>query len=270
MRRKIRTKKLNRHNTKLGLPDLAHVKSAVLVSLRSPESQRSYRRSIEDFVSWCNEPLRTIIILATMTGLRIGEILRKKKVSWFSKLVVGAPRFELGTSCAQGRRNSQNNPPVFNVAAETERLSRDRRMWLAVRECLQMFVRWAQKLAHSKWYAYAGPRFIQGIARRRHASYEKRLSSVGWDPCCPNVIPAAVQLYKVLTANFDFAFVLTRSRQVVGQLHLQPRLRRAPERIIPLKAENDAPICPYRHGPQPPQVAFEWVQARLEEACENI
>ena len=31
--------------------------------------------------------------------------------------------------------------------------------------------------------------------------------------------------------------------------------------IIPLKAENDAPIGPYRHGPQPPQVAFEWVQA---------
>jgi hypothetical protein len=31
--------------------------------------------------------------------------------------------------------------------------------------------------------------------------------------------------------------------------------------IIPLKAENDAPIGSYRHGPQPPQVAFEWVQA---------
>ncbi len=57
MRRKIRTKKPNRHKTKLGLPDLEHVKSAVLVSLRSPESQRSYRRSIEDFVSWyCSEP----------------------------------------------------------------------------------------------------------------------------------------------------------------------------------------------------------------------
>ena len=57
MRRKIRTKKPNRHKTKVGLPDLEHVKSAVLVSLRSPESQRSYRRSIEDFVSWyCSEP----------------------------------------------------------------------------------------------------------------------------------------------------------------------------------------------------------------------
>src|SRR6266446_4039107 len=57
MRRKIGTKKPNRHKTKLGLPDLEHVKSTVLVSLHSPESQRSYRRSIEDFVSWyCSEP----------------------------------------------------------------------------------------------------------------------------------------------------------------------------------------------------------------------
>ena len=57
MRRKPRTRKPNRHKTKLGLPDLEHVKSAVLVSLRSPESQRSYRRSIDDFVCWyCSEP----------------------------------------------------------------------------------------------------------------------------------------------------------------------------------------------------------------------
>ena len=57
MRRKIRTRKPNRHRIKLGLPDLEHVKSAVIVSLRSPESQRSCRRSIEDFVSWyCSEP----------------------------------------------------------------------------------------------------------------------------------------------------------------------------------------------------------------------
>jgi len=55
MRRK--TRKSNRLKTKLGLPDLEHVKSAVLVSLRSPESQRSYRHSIDDFVCWyCSEP----------------------------------------------------------------------------------------------------------------------------------------------------------------------------------------------------------------------
>ena len=57
MRRKPRTRKPNRQKTKLGLPDLEHVKSAVLVSLRSPESQRSYRHSIDDFVCWyCSEP----------------------------------------------------------------------------------------------------------------------------------------------------------------------------------------------------------------------
>src|SRR5262244_4140889 len=57
MRRRTKATKSNRQRTKLGLPDLEHVKSAVLVSLRSPESQRSYRRSIDDFVCWyCSEP----------------------------------------------------------------------------------------------------------------------------------------------------------------------------------------------------------------------
>jgi len=57
MRRRTRARRLTRRKTKLGLPDLEHVQSAVLVSLRSPESQRSYRRSIEDFVGWyCSEP----------------------------------------------------------------------------------------------------------------------------------------------------------------------------------------------------------------------
>jgi len=82
--------------------------------------------------------------------------------------LVGAPRFELGTSCAQGRHSDQNNPLVFNATTETKQLSRDRRMWLAVPECPQMFVGWAQKLAHSKWYA--GPGFEHGIVRRSHAS----------------------------------------------------------------------------------------------------
>ena len=57
MRKKLKRRKANRAKSKLGLPDLEHVKTAVLVSLRSPESQRSYRRSIEDFVCWyCSEP----------------------------------------------------------------------------------------------------------------------------------------------------------------------------------------------------------------------
>jgi site-specific recombinase XerD len=57
MRKKMKRRKGDRTKSKLGLPDLEHAKSAVLVSLRSPESQRSYRRSIEDFVCWyCSEP----------------------------------------------------------------------------------------------------------------------------------------------------------------------------------------------------------------------
>jgi integrase len=57
MRRRTKARRQNRQKTKQGLPDLEHVKTAVLVSLRSPESQRSYQRSIEDFVCWyCSEP----------------------------------------------------------------------------------------------------------------------------------------------------------------------------------------------------------------------
>jgi hypothetical protein len=49
--------RLTRLETKLGLPDLEHAKLAVIVSLRSFESQRSYRHSIDEFVAWyCSAP----------------------------------------------------------------------------------------------------------------------------------------------------------------------------------------------------------------------
>ena len=71
MKSKTRTRRSDRQKTKLGLPDLEHVKSAVLVSLRSPESQRSYRHSIEDFVWWyCSEP-RLSFNKAVVTRYRI-------------------------------------------------------------------------------------------------------------------------------------------------------------------------------------------------------
>ena len=48
---------LKRPKTKLGLPDLDHSKSAVLNSLRSPESKRGYRHAIDEFIQWyCSEP----------------------------------------------------------------------------------------------------------------------------------------------------------------------------------------------------------------------
>jgi integrase len=55
--RKAKWRKSVRLKTKLGLPDLEQAKSAVLVSLRSSESQRSYQHSIDEFVLWyCSEP----------------------------------------------------------------------------------------------------------------------------------------------------------------------------------------------------------------------
>lgn len=53
-KRSARTK---RPKTTLGLPDLDHSKSAVLDSLRSPESKRAYRHAIDEFIQWyCSEP----------------------------------------------------------------------------------------------------------------------------------------------------------------------------------------------------------------------
>src|SRR5580692_991342 len=55
--RKMKGRRPVRLKTKLGLPDLEQAKTAVLTSLRSPESQRSYRHAIDEFVLWyCSEP----------------------------------------------------------------------------------------------------------------------------------------------------------------------------------------------------------------------
>src|SRR5712664_980838 len=41
----------------LRLPDLDHAKTAVLNTLGSPDSERSYRFAIDDFIAWyCSEP----------------------------------------------------------------------------------------------------------------------------------------------------------------------------------------------------------------------
>jgi site-specific recombinase XerD len=52
-----RSAKAKKPKTKLGLPDLDHSKTAVLESLRSPESKRGYRHAIDEFIRWyCSEP----------------------------------------------------------------------------------------------------------------------------------------------------------------------------------------------------------------------
>lgn len=55
--RRVLASKPRRPKMKLGLPDLDQSRSAVLNSLRSPESQRGYRHSIDEFIAWyCSEP----------------------------------------------------------------------------------------------------------------------------------------------------------------------------------------------------------------------
>lgn len=57
MRNKGNRRKLARPKAKLSLPDLDHAKTAVLATLRSPESQRGYQHSMEEFIAWyCSEP----------------------------------------------------------------------------------------------------------------------------------------------------------------------------------------------------------------------
>jgi hypothetical protein len=50
MRSKNKKRKPPRWKTKLGLPDLDNAKAAVLASLHSPESQRSYRHAIDELL----------------------------------------------------------------------------------------------------------------------------------------------------------------------------------------------------------------------------
>jgi hypothetical protein len=52
-----RNRRNNRPRRVLRLLDLEHVRTAVLDSLSSPESQRGYRHVIDEFVDWyCSEP----------------------------------------------------------------------------------------------------------------------------------------------------------------------------------------------------------------------
>src|SRR6202789_2811233 len=71
MRRKYRRTKSTRSKIKLGLPELEYVKTSVINSLRSLESQRSYQHSINEFVDWyCSSP-RLSFNKAVVTRYRI-------------------------------------------------------------------------------------------------------------------------------------------------------------------------------------------------------
>ena len=52
--------------------------------------------------------------------------------------------------------------------------------------------------------------------------------------------------------GFFIGMVFSSSLVVIDQFNLKC--------IIPFKAENDAPVSPYRYSPQPFQFALKWVQ----------
>jgi hypothetical protein len=65
-KKKTRSKHLRRTRS-LKLPELQHCKTAVLNTLRSSESRRSYEHAIDEFIAWyCSEPrlaLNRVVVL---------------------------------------------------------------------------------------------------------------------------------------------------------------------------------------------------------------
>jgi hypothetical protein len=130
MGRKAKRGKANRAKTRLGLPDLEYAKSAVLVSLRSPESQRSYRRSIDDFVCWyCSEP-RLSFNKTVVTRYRIhlegrllapGTVLVQPEMERGRSPLVSIPHFGRGFS--RHRYDHQAIPQHGCVPAEPASVS---------------------------------------------------------------------------------------------------------------------------------------------------
>jgi len=65
------TVKAKKPKTKLGLPDLDHSKSAVLESLRSPESKQRYQHAIDEFIQWYCSERRLSFSKVVVTRFRI-------------------------------------------------------------------------------------------------------------------------------------------------------------------------------------------------------
>src|SRR5260370_25023475 len=78
---KRKSRRSTRHTTTksvLRLPDLEHVKAAVLNSLTSLDAQRGYRHAIDEFVDWyCSEPrlaLNRIVVLRYRSHLESRQL----------------------------------------------------------------------------------------------------------------------------------------------------------------------------------------------------
>jgi len=100
---KEKSPKPKRPKTKLGLPDLDHSKSAVLDSLRSPESKRGYRHAIDESIQWyCSEP----------------------RLSFYKIVVTPLPHFPRESAARGGNHQ-------WTACRSTTTRLRGRRRWLA-------------------------------------------------------------------------------------------------------------------------------------------
>ena len=77
MARNAKSKKKRAPKTVLKLPDLEQSKSAVLNSLTSPSSQRSYDHAIREFIDWyCSEPRLAFTRATDTSAPRRGRMLQ--------------------------------------------------------------------------------------------------------------------------------------------------------------------------------------------------
>jgi hypothetical protein len=121
MKKKDSKKKSARPKRILRLPDLDHSKIAVLSTLSSPDSQRSYRFAIDDFISWyCAEPRlafnKTVVLryrlqlearhLASSTiNLRLAAVRRLAYEAADTGLL--SPELAAGIRRVKAQRNSE-------------------------------------------------------------------------------------------------------------------------------------------------------------------
>jgi hypothetical protein len=86
----------------LRLPDLDHTKLAVLNTLGSPGSQRSYRFAIDDFITWyCSEPriaFDKTVVLRFAFSWKQGTLLRRQSICGSPPFVV-SPTKQLTLVC---------------------------------------------------------------------------------------------------------------------------------------------------------------------------
>lgn len=141
MARKGKTKRKRAPKTILKLPDLEQSKSAVLNSLTSPSSQRSYDHAIREFIDWyCSEP-RLAFNKTVVTRYRISLEQRQYAPSTINLRLAAVrrlayeasrlwpPQSRFGCRHPEGKGRSPARRPHRQLADRRRGQAADRRIW---------------------------------------------------------------------------------------------------------------------------------------------